>query len=95
VGDEHRLGLLRRRPHHRDRPAGGPACRRSAIAHPLAEGQIKPAQARLTMRRAAALYDAGLLAGESSDIAELAAAEAGVFCLDRAILTHGGNGVAL
>lgn len=66
-----------------------------AIAHPLAEARIKLEQARLMMQKAAALYDAGLPAGEVSNIAKLAAAEAGVFALDHAIQTHGGNGVAL
>ncbi len=65
-----------------------------AIAHPLAEGKVRLEQARLAMQRAAALYDAGLEAGEASNIAKLAAAEAGVLCLDRAIQTHGGNGMA-
>lgn len=65
-----------------------------AIAHPLAEGKIKLESAALMTQRAATLYDAGLPAGEASNIAKLAAAEAGVFCLDRAIQTHGGNGVA-
>jgi alkylation response protein AidB-like acyl-CoA dehydrogenase len=44
--------------------------------------------------RAAALHDAGYPAGEASNIAKLAGAEAGVFALDRAIQTHGGNGMA-
>ncbi len=63
-----------------------------AIAHPLAEGKIKLDLAQLMMQRAAGLYDAGLDAGEASNVAKLAAAEAGAFCLDRAIQTHGGNG---
>jgi alkylation response protein AidB-like acyl-CoA dehydrogenase len=63
-----------------------------AIAHPLAEGKVKLEQARLMTQKAAALYDAGLDAGEASNIAKLASAEAGVHCLDRAIQTHGGNG---
>lgn len=65
------------------------------IAHPLAEGKIKLEQARLMMQKAAGLYDANLPAGETSNIAKVAAAEAGVFCLDRAIQTHGGNGVSI
>ena len=65
-----------------------------AIAHPLAEAKVRLEQARLYMQRAAALYDAGLEAGEASNITKLAAAEAGVLCLDRAIQTHGGNGMA-
>jgi alkylation response protein AidB-like acyl-CoA dehydrogenase len=66
-----------------------------AIAHPLAEGKVKLETARLTMQKAAALYDADLESGEASNMAKLSAAEAGVFCLDHAIQTHGGNGVAL
>jgi alkylation response protein AidB-like acyl-CoA dehydrogenase len=46
-------------------------------------------------QKAAALYDAGLPAAEAGNIGKLASAEAGVLCLDRAIQTHGGNGVAL
>jgi alkylation response protein AidB-like acyl-CoA dehydrogenase len=72
-----------------------PIATHQAIAHPLAEGKVKLEQARLVMQKAAALYDAGLDAGEASNICKLAAAEAGVFCLDHAIQTHGGNGVAL
>lgn len=66
-----------------------------AIAHPLADGKIKLEQARLMTQKACVLYDAGLDAGEASNFAKLAAAEAGVFCLDRAIQTHGGNGMAI
>jgi alkylation response protein AidB-like acyl-CoA dehydrogenase len=80
----------------RDRSVwSAPIATHQAIAHPLAEGKIKLEQARLSMYKAAALYDAGLDAGEASNIAKLAAAEAGVFCLDHAIQTHGGNGVSL
>jgi alkylation response protein AidB-like acyl-CoA dehydrogenase len=65
------------------------------ISHPLADAHVKLEQARLMMYKAAALYDADLPAGEAGNIAKLAAAEAGVLALDRAIQTHGGNGVAL
>jgi alkylation response protein AidB-like acyl-CoA dehydrogenase len=63
-----------------------------AIAHPLARGKVLLEQAKLMNQKAAALYDAGLEAGEASNIAKLASAEAGVHCLDHAIQTHGGNG---
>jgi alkylation response protein AidB-like acyl-CoA dehydrogenase len=66
-----------------------------AIAHPLAEGKIKLEQARLMTEHAAGLYDVGAPAGEAANMAKLAATDAGVYCLDRAIQTHGGNGVAL
>jgi alkylation response protein AidB-like acyl-CoA dehydrogenase len=64
------------------------------IAHPLAEAKINLELARLAIQRAANLYDAGMDAGEASNIAKFAAAEAGVRCLDIAIETHGGNGFA-
>ena len=48
------------------------------------------------MQKAAALYDAGAPgAGEASNMAKYAAAEAAIHCVDRAIQTHGGNGFAL
>jgi alkylation response protein AidB-like acyl-CoA dehydrogenase len=62
------------------------------VSHPLAEAKIELELARLMMQKAAALYDAGAPAGEASNMAKFAAAEAGVHCVDRAIQTHGGNG---
>ena len=48
------------------------------------------------MQKACALYDAGAPgAGESSNMAKYAAAEAAIHCTDQAIQTHGGNGFAL
>ena len=47
-------------------------------------------------RKACWLYDAGAKgAGEASNMAKYAAAEAAIHCVDAAIQTHGGNGVAL
>ncbi|MDT5128810.1 MAG: hypothetical protein QOH54_4454 [Mycobacterium sp.] len=74
-----------------DQPIGA----HQAVAHPLAEAKLRLEQARLMTQRAAAFYDAGLPAGELSNFAKLVSAEAGVFALDRAIQTHGGNGLAL
>src|SRR3954451_22523207 len=65
------------------------------ISHPLAQAKIELELARLMMRKAAALYDAGLSAGEESNMAKYAAAEAGIRCVDQAIQTHGGNGFSL
>jgi alkylation response protein AidB-like acyl-CoA dehydrogenase len=62
------------------------------ISHPLAEAKIEVELARLMMQKAAALYDAGAPAGEASNMAKYAAAEAGIHAVDRAIQTHGGNG---
>jgi alkylation response protein AidB-like acyl-CoA dehydrogenase len=67
-----------------------------AISHPLAEAKIEIELAALMLRKATALYDAGAKgAGEASNMAKYAAAEAANHALDRAIQTHGGNGVAI
>jgi len=66
-----------------------------AIAHPLAESRIELDSARLMTQRACALHDLGGDAGEASNMAKLLGADAGTRALDRAIQTHGGNGVAL
>jgi alkylation response protein AidB-like acyl-CoA dehydrogenase len=66
------------------------------VAHPLAEAKIELELAALMTRKACALYDAGARgAGEASNMAKYAAAEAAIKCVDRAIQAHGGNGVAL
>ena len=65
-----------------------------AIAHPLAEAQIEYDLAMLMTQRAAALCDAEAPeAGYASNIAKFAAARAANLALDRAVQTHGGNGV--
>lgn len=65
-----------------------------AVAHPLAEAKIELEHARLMMQKAAALFDAGLNAGETANMCKLAAADAAAHSLDRAIQAHGGNGLA-
>jgi alkylation response protein AidB-like acyl-CoA dehydrogenase len=65
------------------------------ISHPLAQAKIELELARLMTQKAAALYDAGVSAGEASNMAKYAAAEASIRCVDQAIQTHGGNGFAL
>ncbi|HEY6780095.1 MAG TPA: acyl-CoA dehydrogenase family protein [Thermoleophilaceae bacterium] len=75
---------------------GVPIGAHQGIAHPLAEAKIELELARLMMQKAAALYDAGVPgAGEASNMAKYAAAEAAIACVDRAIQAHGGNGFAL
>ncbi|MCB0909106.1 MAG: acyl-CoA/acyl-ACP dehydrogenase [Nocardioidaceae bacterium] len=66
-----------------------------AIAHPLAQSHIELELARLMTQKAAALYDAGqdMAAGEAANMAKYAAAEAAVATVDRAVQTHGGNGI--
>ena len=66
-----------------------------AIAHPLAQAHIELELARLMMRKAAVLYDAGddMGAGEAANMAKYAAAEACVKSVDQAVHTLGGNGL--
>jgi len=65
------------------------------ISHPLAQCKIELELAALMTRKATTLYDAGAKgAGEASNMAKYAAAEAAIRCVDQAIQTHGGNGVA-
>lgn len=66
-----------------------------AIAHPLAQAHIDLELARLMMRKAAHLYDAGddVGAGEAANMAKYAAGEACVRAVDQAVHTLGGNGL--
>jgi alkylation response protein AidB-like acyl-CoA dehydrogenase len=74
----------------------GPIGAHQGISHPLAQCKIELELAALQTRKACTLYDAGAAgAGEASNMAKYAAAEAAIHCVDQAIQTHGGNGVAL
>jgi alkylation response protein AidB-like acyl-CoA dehydrogenase len=73
-----------------DRPIGA----HQGVAHPLAQAKIDLELARLMLSKAAWCYDAGLEAGEASNMAKYAAAEAALRALDQAIQTFGGNGLA-
>ena len=66
-----------------------------AIAHPLAESHIEIELARLMTQRAAALYESNdlMAAGEAANMAKYAAGEAVCRAVDRAVQTHGGNGL--
>lgn len=73
----------------------GPIGTHQAIAHPLAQSKIEVELARLMTQKAAALYDVGddMGAGEAANMAKYAAAEAACDAADRAVQTHGGNGI--
>lgn len=75
-----------------DQPIGG----HQAIAHPLAQSHIEVEMARLMTQKAAALLAAGefMAAGEAANMAKYAAGEAVCDAVDRAVQTHGGNGLA-
>ncbi|MGD9526602.1 acyl-CoA dehydrogenase family protein [Pseudonocardia sp.] len=64
------------------------------VAHALAKAKIETELAALMTHRAAALHDRGLPAGEASNMAKYAAAEAAIAAVDAAMQTHGGNGVS-
>jgi alkylation response protein AidB-like acyl-CoA dehydrogenase len=75
---------------------GVPIGAHQAVSHPLAKAKIELELARLMTQKAAALFDAGAPgAGEASNMAKYAAAEASIHCVDAAIQAHGGNGFTL
>lgn len=75
---------------------GVPIGSHQGVAHPLAAAYVAVQQARLMTARAAQLYDMGSPeAGEASNMAKFAAADASLVALDQAIQVHGGNGLAI
>ncbi len=64
------------------------------VAHPLARAKIETELAALMIRRACWQHDHGEPAGEASNMAKYAAAEASIAAVDAAMQTHGGNGFA-
>ena len=64
------------------------------VSHPLAKAKIETELAALMTRQAAWQHDRQLPAGESSNMAKYAAAEAAVAAVDAAIQAHGGNGLS-
>jgi alkylation response protein AidB-like acyl-CoA dehydrogenase len=73
-----------------DEPIGA----HQGVAHPLAKAKIELELAALMTARAAWLHDHGQPAGEASNMAKYAAAEAALAATDAAIQCHGGNGLA-
>ena len=73
-----------------DRPIGT----HQGVSHPLAEAKIQIELAALMTAKAAWLHDHHQPAGEASNMAKFAAAEAALACVDAAIQSHGGNGVS-
>ncbi len=76
---------------------GVPIGTHQGVAHPLAIAKVELELARLMTQKAAWLHDHAddpVAAGEAANMAKYAAAEAGLHCLDAAIQTHGGNGMA-
>ncbi|HEU5306901.1 MAG TPA: acyl-CoA dehydrogenase [Acidimicrobiia bacterium] len=94
--------LARASEYAREREVWGvPIGTHQGVAHPLARAKIALELARLMMQKAAWMHDHTdddahdrVAAGEAANMAKFAAAEAGARCLDAAIQTHGGNGMA-
>jgi len=93
-----RYALARASDYARDRSVWGvPIGAHQGLAHPLAQAKIELELARLMTAKAAWLHDHDadrITAGEAANMAKYAAAEASLHCLDAAIQTHGGNGLA-
>ena len=64
------------------------------VSHPLAKAKIEVELAALMTAKAAWLHDHDRPAGEASNMAKYAAAEAALAAVDAAIQTHGGNGLS-
>jgi alkylation response protein AidB-like acyl-CoA dehydrogenase len=74
---------------------GQPIGAHQAVSHPLAKAKIQVELAALMTAKAAWLHDQGLPAGEASNMAKYAAAEAACAAVDAAIQVHGGNGLSV
>ena len=71
---------------------GQPIGAHQGVQHPLAKAYTNIELASLMTRRAAWEFDNKLPAGASSNMAKLAAAEAGIEAVDAALQAHGGSG---
>jgi len=90
-----RYALARASGYARDRQVWGqPIGAHQGVSHPLAAAAIGVELARLMTEKAAWLHDHDRPAGEASNMAKFAAADAGHAALDAAIQAHGGNGLA-
>jgi alkylation response protein AidB-like acyl-CoA dehydrogenase len=90
-----RYALAKASKYAREREVWGvPIGSHQGVSHPLAAAAVDVELARLMTAKAAWLHDHGLPAGEASNMAKYAAAEAALKALDTAIQTHGGNGLA-
>jgi alkylation response protein AidB-like acyl-CoA dehydrogenase len=73
---------------------GVPIGTHQGVSHSLAKAKIEVELAALMTAKAAWLHDHDQPAGEASNMAKYAAAEAALAGVDAAIQTHGGNGLA-
>ena len=71
---------------------GRPIGQNQAVAHPIAEGQMRLDAATLMCERAAWMIDNGIPCGKEANMAKYLSAEAAFFAADTAVQTHGGFG---
>jgi alkylation response protein AidB-like acyl-CoA dehydrogenase len=71
---------------------GVPIGAHQGLAHPLAKAKIELELSKVMTYKASWQYDNGEHAGEAANMANYAAAEAAIACVDAAIQVHGGNG---
>jgi alkylation response protein AidB-like acyl-CoA dehydrogenase len=90
-----RYALERAAEYARTRAVWGPPIgSHQGVAHPLARAKIEVELAALMTAKAAWQHDREVPAGEASNMAKYAAAEAALAAVDAAIQTHGGNGLS-
>ena len=90
-----RYALARAAEYARTRKVWGvPIGSHQGVSHVLAKAKIEVELAALMTNKAAWLHDNGQPAGEASNMAKYAAAEAASAAVDAAIQTHGGNGLS-
>ena len=65
------------------------------VAHPLAQAAIETELAALMTHKAAWQHDHGIAAGEASNMAKYAAAEASIRAVDQAVQTLGGSSMTV
>jgi acyl-CoA dehydrogenase len=73
---------------------GRPIGMNQGIQHPLAQNWMNLEAAWLMCQKAARMYDAGENCGAEANAAKFLGAEAGYHAAERAVLTHGGMGIA-
>jgi acyl-CoA dehydrogenase len=71
---------------------GRPIGQNQAVAHPIAEAQMRLDAATLVCQKAAWLIDNGQPCGKEANMAKYLSAEAAFFAADVAVQTHGGFG---
>jgi acyl-CoA dehydrogenase len=73
---------------------GRPIGQNQGVQYPIARAYTQIEAADLMVRKAAALFEAGVNAGAEANIAKMLASEAAWACAEMCVQTHGGFGFA-